>query len=157
MYGAFWCVGKIKIMKDFLIFLVPFGVLERMKLWAMSWYVLGFLVCWKGSNYERFLDISGALWCAEKGRIMSDFLIFLVSSGVLKIVELWAIYGACCGVLKRVNLSKISSYSAACWCVGKKKIISDFLIFLVPFGKLERIELWAISWNVWCLLVYWKR
>ena len=32
MFGAFWCVGKGIIMKDVLIFLVPFGVLERVEL-----------------------------------------------------------------------------------------------------------------------------
>jgi len=32
MSGAFWCVGKCKIMKDVLIFLLPFGVLERVEL-----------------------------------------------------------------------------------------------------------------------------
>jgi len=45
------------------------------------------------------------------------------------------------GVLETVKLSAISSYSGACWCVEKNKIISDVLIFLVPFGVLERIEL----------------
>ena len=30
--GAYWCVGKGIIMKDVLICLLPFGVLEMMKL-----------------------------------------------------------------------------------------------------------------------------
>ena len=54
----------------------------------MSSYFCCLLVCWKGSNYERILDIPGAFWCVVKGRIMNDFLIFLVPSGVLKRVKL---------------------------------------------------------------------
>jgi len=36
MSGAFWCVVKGRIMTDFLIFLVPSGVLKRLELCAMS-------------------------------------------------------------------------------------------------------------------------
>jgi len=43
------------------------------------------------------------------------------------------------GVLKRIELSKISSYSGASWCVEKGKIISGSLIFLVPSGVLEKV------------------
>jgi len=39
----------------------------------------------------RFADISDAFWCVEKGKIMCDLLIFLVLSGVLKRVDLYAI------------------------------------------------------------------
>jgi len=32
----------------------------------------------------------------------------------------------------------------------------DFLIFLVPSGVLEMVELCLISWYFWCLLVGWE-
>jgi len=48
------------------------------------------------------------------------------------------------GVLERVELSAISSYSGACGCVGKGKLISDVLIFLVPSGVLKKVKLYAM-------------
>jgi len=56
-------------MIDFLIFLVPSGVMEK----------------W---NYERFPDISGAFWCVGKYEIIGEFFICLGLSGVLKRVDI---------------------------------------------------------------------
>ena len=86
--GALWCVENSRIMSAFLIFLVPSGVLKRIELSTIS-YLSG--ACWcvgKGKIYQRCLDISGAFWCVGKNRIMSDFLKFLMPSGVLEKVGL---------------------------------------------------------------------
>ena len=56
-------------MCDCLLLKVPSGVLKRVKLCG-------------------FPDISGALWCVRNGRIMRDFLIFLVPSGGLGRIKL---------------------------------------------------------------------
>jgi len=138
-------------MKDVLIFLVPFGVLARMKLWTISWYVLGFLVCWKESNYERFLDMSGAFWCVEKRKILNDFLIFLVPFGVLEKLELWsASWYFWCLLVCWKKYERCPAISGAFWCVGKDEIMNDFLICIGLSGVLKKIELWTISWYCWC-------
>jgi len=48
-------------------------------------------VCWKRWDYDRFPDIPGAFWCVGKGKIMKEFLIFLVPFGVLERMKLYAI------------------------------------------------------------------
>jgi len=45
------------------------------------------------------------------------------------------------GVLKGVELRSISSYSGAFWCLEKARNMNGFLIFLVPFGVLGKVEL----------------
>ena len=44
------------------------------------------------------------------------------------------------GVLEKVEYDRFPEISGAYWCVGKGIIMKDFLICLVPFCVLERVE-----------------
>ena len=71
----------------------------------------------------RFVDIPGVFWRVGKGRFICGFLIFLVSSVVLKRVEL-----------------RFRDMSGVFCCVENGRIMCDLLIFLMPSGVLKKVE-----------------
>jgi len=56
---------------------------------------------------------------------MKDLLIFRVLSGMVK----------------RLNYERFLDISGAFWCVEQGRSMNDFLIFLVPFGVLGKVDL----------------